>query len=153
MIRLLASLLVALRLSAKLIREQVAERIILCCCLQVMAIATLERCYNNPAVFAGVVKIRKGEAVKMMMGVSNIEKVKAIMHHFASQVSPVPWRVMSVSRECVLGGWGVEGHVCLREGFVWLRGIHICLTGSHACLIGSHKSCLHQRKSFMPHRK
>ena len=53
---------------------------------QVMAIATLERCYNNPAVFEGVVKIRKGEAVKMMMGVSSIEKVKAIMHHFAQQV-------------------------------------------------------------------
>ena len=74
-----------------------------------MAIATLERCYNNPTVFAGVVKIRKGEAVKMMMGVSNIEKVKAIMHHFASQVGPVPWGVCV----CVLG-WGgmcVSGRV------------------------------------------
>ncbi|KAK7502962.1 hypothetical protein BaRGS_00005911 [Batillaria attramentaria] len=58
-----------------------------CAIPQVMAIATLERCYNNPAVFTGVVKIRKGEAVKMMMGATNIEKVKAIMHHFTLQIS------------------------------------------------------------------
>ncbi|XP_076457035.1 squalene synthase-like isoform X2 [Babylonia areolata] len=58
-----------------------------CAIPQVMAIATLERCYNNPAVFTGVVKIRKGEAVKMMMGVSNIEKVKAIMHHFTEETN------------------------------------------------------------------
>ncbi|KAK7092172.1 squalene synthase-like [Littorina saxatilis] len=57
-----------------------------CAIPQVMAIATLERCYNNPAVLTGVVKIRKGEAVKMMMGVSNVEKVKAIMHYFTSQI-------------------------------------------------------------------
>ena len=52
-----------------------------------MAIATLERCYNNPKVFSGVVKIRKGEAVRMMMGSSSFEKVKAIMKHFVVQVS------------------------------------------------------------------
>lgn len=58
-----------------------------CAIPQVMAIATLERCYNNPAVFTGVVKIRKGEAVKMMMGVSNIERVKAIVHHFTTRIA------------------------------------------------------------------
>ncbi|KAL8578820.1 hypothetical protein ACOMHN_022113 [Nucella lapillus] len=58
-----------------------------CAIPQVMAIATLERCYNNSAVFTGVVKIRKGEAVKMMMGVSSVEKVKAIMHHFTDKIA------------------------------------------------------------------
>ncbi|KAK3764574.1 hypothetical protein RRG08_066438 [Elysia crispata] len=53
---------------------------------QVMAIATLERCYNNPKVFSGVVKIRKGEAVRMMMGSSSFDKVKAIMKHFVVQI-------------------------------------------------------------------
>ncbi|RUS75910.1 hypothetical protein EGW08_016323 [Elysia chlorotica] len=53
---------------------------------QVMAIATLERCYNNPKVFSGVVKIRKGEAVRMMMGASSFDKVKAIMKHFVVQI-------------------------------------------------------------------
>ncbi|PVD32387.1 hypothetical protein C0Q70_07821 [Pomacea canaliculata] len=57
-----------------------------CAIPQVMAIATLERCYNNPAVFTGVVKIRKGEAVKMMMGSTSLEKVKAIMYHFTSEI-------------------------------------------------------------------
>ncbi|BFZ11069.1 hypothetical protein BsWGS_14108 [Bradybaena similaris] len=53
---------------------------------QVMAVATLERCYNNPKVFSGVVKIRKGEAVRIMMGSTSLEKVKAIMRHFTLQI-------------------------------------------------------------------
>lgn len=36
-----------------------------CAIPQVMAIATLERCFGNYKVFEGVVKIRKGEAVKV----------------------------------------------------------------------------------------
>ncbi|XP_041361513.1 squalene synthase-like isoform X2 [Gigantopelta aegis] len=57
-----------------------------CAIPQVMAIATLERCYNNPSVFTGVVKIRKGEAVKMMMESTSLGKVKSIMHHFSSEI-------------------------------------------------------------------
>ncbi|XP_050389629.1 squalene synthase isoform X1 [Patella vulgata] len=57
-----------------------------CAIPQVMAIGTLERCYNNSKVFKGVVKIRKGEAVKMMMGSTNLEQVKAIMSHFTSEI-------------------------------------------------------------------
>ena len=53
---------------------------------QVMAIATLERCYNNPAVFRGVVKIRKGEAVRMMMEATDLDSVKSILNHFTKQV-------------------------------------------------------------------
>ena len=52
-----------------------------------MAIATLERCYNNTAVFDGVVKIRKGEAVRMMMEATSLDAVKAIFTHFTTQVS------------------------------------------------------------------
>ena len=51
-----------------------------------MAIATLERCYNNPDVFCGVVKIRKGEAVRLMMEATSIGKVRAIFKHFLSKV-------------------------------------------------------------------
>lgn len=53
-----------------------------------MAIATLERVYNNPDVFTGVVKIRKGEAVKMMMSANSMDAVKAIVSHFSTSVSP-----------------------------------------------------------------
>ncbi|XP_046547407.1 squalene synthase-like isoform X2 [Haliotis rubra] len=58
-----------------------------CAIPQVMAIATLERCYSNPSVFTGVVKIRKGEAVKMIMGSSSTEKVKAIMVHYTNEIA------------------------------------------------------------------
>ena len=51
-----------------------------------MAIATLERCYNNPAVFTGVVKIRKGEAVRLMVEATAHDKVHAIFNYFTSQV-------------------------------------------------------------------
>lgn len=57
-----------------------------------MAVATLERCYNNPKVFSGVVKIRKGEAVRIMMGSTSLEKVKAIMRHFTLQVKARSWQ-------------------------------------------------------------
>ena len=52
-----------------------------------MAIATLERCYNNRKVFEGVVKIRKGEAVKMILGTSSLEATKAVFKHFCTNVS------------------------------------------------------------------
>ena len=51
-----------------------------------MAIATLERCYNNYDVFKRVVKIRKGETVRMMMEATNVNSVKAIMSHFVKKV-------------------------------------------------------------------
>ncbi|KAI0237915.1 Squalene synthase [Lamellibrachia satsuma] len=57
-----------------------------CAIPQVMAVATLERCYNNPAVFTGVVKIRKGEAVKMMMEATTMDSVKAIFSHFTTHI-------------------------------------------------------------------
>uniref|UniRef100_UPI00358E4C63 squalene synthase isoform X2 n=1 Tax=Myxine glutinosa TaxID=7769 RepID=UPI00358E4C63 len=46
---------------------------------EVMAIATLAACYNNPQVFCGVVKIRKGLAVTLMMEANSMRAVKDIM--------------------------------------------------------------------------
>lgn len=43
-----------------------------CAIPQVMAIATLAELYNNPKVFSGVVKIRKGLAVKMILDTSSV---------------------------------------------------------------------------------
>ncbi|XP_065174767.1 squalene synthase-like [Sycon ciliatum] len=51
-----------------------------CAIPQVMAIATLARCYNNHNVFTGVVKIRKGEACSMMMESTNMEKTVEIFN-------------------------------------------------------------------------
>ena len=62
--------------------------------------ATLERCYNNPTVFTGVVKIRKGEAVKMMMEATSMDSVKAIFSHFVTHVS-AQYSPSSVSKSSV----------------------------------------------------
>ncbi len=52
-----------------------------------MAIATLALCYNNKDVFRGVVKIRKGEAVRLIMESTNMENFKTIMLHYSKMVS------------------------------------------------------------------
>ncbi|ESN96008.1 hypothetical protein HELRODRAFT_68312, partial [Helobdella robusta] len=53
---------------------------------QVMAIATLERCYNNVLLFNGVVKIRKGEAICLMNEATNITKVKLIFMRYLNKI-------------------------------------------------------------------
>ncbi len=51
-----------------------------------MAIATLSSCYNNPRVFQGVVKIRKGQAVTLMMEATNMGAVKTILAQYSQEV-------------------------------------------------------------------
>ncbi|XP_042704851.2 squalene synthase-like isoform X1 [Chrysemys picta bellii] len=57
-----------------------------CAIPQVMAIATLAACYNNKQVFRGLVKIRKGQAVTLMMDATNIQAVKAIMYQYVEEI-------------------------------------------------------------------
>ncbi|KAL0165295.1 hypothetical protein M9458_041048, partial [Cirrhinus mrigala] len=54
----------------------------------VMAIATLSACYNNPQVFQGVVKIRKGQAVTLMMQATNMGAVQSIIAQYSQEVRP-----------------------------------------------------------------
>ena len=54
--------------------------------LQSMAIATLSACYNNPRVFTGVVKIRKGQAVELMMASTNMDNLKYILAQHTVEV-------------------------------------------------------------------
>ncbi|KAL0612879.1 Squalene synthase [Plecturocebus cupreus] len=54
----------------------------------VMAIATLAACYNNQQVFKGVVKIRKGQAVTLMMDATNMPAVKAIIYQYMEELTP-----------------------------------------------------------------
>lgn len=51
-----------------------------------MAIATLSSCYNNPMVFQGVVKIRKGQAVTLMMEATNMRAVQTIIAQYSQEV-------------------------------------------------------------------
>uniref|UniRef100_A0A3B4FPC2 Squalene synthase n=1 Tax=Pundamilia nyererei TaxID=303518 RepID=A0A3B4FPC2_9CICH len=57
-----------------------------CAIPQVMAIATLSTCYNNPMVFQGVVKIRKGQAVTLMMEATNMSAVQTIIAQYSQEV-------------------------------------------------------------------
>eukprot|EP01027_Heterolobosea_sp_BB2_P014231 GEZU01020462.1.p1 GENE.GEZU01020462.1~~GEZU01020462.1.p1 ORF type:complete len:425 (+),score=189.52 GEZU01020462.1:558-1832(+) len=57
-----------------------------CAIPQVMAIATLALCYNNPNVFRRVVKIRKGLTAKLIMNVKNIDDVRNVFYKFACDI-------------------------------------------------------------------
>ncbi|XP_067337701.1 squalene synthase isoform X1 [Channa argus] len=57
-----------------------------CAIPQVMAIATLSTCYNNPMVFQGVVKIRKGQAVTLMMEATNMTAVQTIITQYSEEI-------------------------------------------------------------------
>jgi len=57
-----------------------------CAIPQVMAIATLSKCYNNPDVFTGVVKIRRGLSCHMMMHCGDVAALHAIFDQFARNI-------------------------------------------------------------------
>ncbi|XP_062267164.1 squalene synthase isoform X2 [Platichthys flesus] len=57
-----------------------------CAIPQVMAISTLSKCYNNPMVFQGVVKIRKGQAVTLMMEATNMRAVHTIISQHSQEI-------------------------------------------------------------------
>eukprot|EP00041_Stephanoeca_diplocostata_P002455 m.26713 g.26713 ORF g.26713 m.26713 type:complete len:415 (+) comp13377_c0_seq2:70-1314(+) len=57
-----------------------------CAIPQVMAISTLALCYDNGRVFEGVVKIRKGLAVSLMMEATDMKKVYGIFDRFLLQI-------------------------------------------------------------------
>ncbi|CAL8316078.1 unnamed protein product [Merluccius merluccius] len=57
-----------------------------CAIPQVMALATLSACYNNPKVFGGVVKIRKGQAVTLMMDATSMEAVQTIITQYSQEL-------------------------------------------------------------------
>jgi farnesyl-diphosphate farnesyltransferase len=57
-----------------------------CAIPQVMAIATLSELYDNPKVFTGVVKIRKGQAALLIQDVNSVEGLHKWFHHFAESI-------------------------------------------------------------------
>jgi len=57
-----------------------------CAIPQVMAIATLAKVYNNPDVFTGVVKIRKGLAAKLMLNTGNMDDVYNYFDQFSREI-------------------------------------------------------------------
>ena len=58
-----------------------------CAIPQVMAIATLDKCFHNADVFTGVVKIRKGLSCKLINNTNDVKNVHAVFHDFALNIS------------------------------------------------------------------
>lgn len=58
-----------------------------CAIPQVMAIATLDKCYHNQDVFSGVVKIRKGLSCKLINNTNDVVGVHAVFHDFAKNIA------------------------------------------------------------------
>lgn len=58
-----------------------------CAIPQVMAIATLEKVYNNADVFRTNVKIRKGLACQLMLNTNTMDDVHAVFHRFATRIA------------------------------------------------------------------
>jgi farnesyl-diphosphate farnesyltransferase len=57
-----------------------------CAIPQVMAIATIAACYNNPRVFEGPVKIRKGMFAKLVLEARSMPAIYRAFYHFASDI-------------------------------------------------------------------
>ena len=69
-----------------LAKLQCAEIFRFCAIPQVMAIATLDKCYANPDVFTGVVKIRKGMSCKLILRTNNLDEVHETFYLFADAI-------------------------------------------------------------------
>jgi len=57
-----------------------------CAIPQVMAIATIAGCFDNPQVFTGVVKIRKGLAARLIVDSATMDGVGYWFNHFAKEI-------------------------------------------------------------------
>jgi len=66
---------------------QCSEIFRFCAIPQVMAIATLDKCFHNPKVFTGVVKIRKGLSCKLINDTNDMMGVHKAFHEFALSIS------------------------------------------------------------------
>lgn len=70
--------------SLKYLKQVEDERIFRFCAIpQAMAMATLYKIYNNPDVFTGVVKIRKGLAAMMLVELDDYKTISRYFNYFA----------------------------------------------------------------------
>lgn len=76
---------------------QCAEIFRFCAIPQVMAIATLDKCYHNGDVFTGVVKIRKGMSCMLINDTTDFFGVHGIFYRFATSI------ICKADKECSKG--------------------------------------------------
>ena len=68
-------------------RLKTAEVLRFCAIPQVMAIATLEACFDNPRLFTGVVKIRKGLTARLLIDSASLDGVHYWFHELSQAVA------------------------------------------------------------------
>lgn len=74
--------------SLKFLSKLKSKEILRFCAIpQVMAMATLDKCYNNSEVFKGVVRIRKGLACKLSFGSTNMAGVHRNFDSYARSIA------------------------------------------------------------------
>ena len=66
-----------------------------------MAIATLALCYNNKEVFQKMVKIRKGEAVQLIMQSTTLNSVHKIMLYYTKEVTKNELCIVVINLYCL----------------------------------------------------
>lgn len=71
---------------AYLSKLQCQEIFRFCAIPQVMAIATLQKCYANSNVFTGVVKIRKGTSCKLLLRTNTLDEVHDTFYKFSETI-------------------------------------------------------------------
>jgi len=57
-----------------------------CAIPQVMAMGTLALCYNNPGVFKGVVKMRRGQTASLVVGMNGMQSMYTSYNEFAGEI-------------------------------------------------------------------
>ncbi|XP_066444768.1 squalene synthase-like isoform X1 [Eleutherodactylus coqui] len=55
--------------------------------LEIISVARLAACYNNPQVFKGEVRLRKGQLVTIFMDATNIQAVRAIVYQCMNEIN------------------------------------------------------------------
>ncbi|XP_064399813.1 squalene synthase-like [Halichondria panicea] len=108
-----------------------------CAIPQTMAVATLAACYNNKAVFSSVVKIRKGQAVDLMMRSNNMVNVRSVFFQYIGQICTLlysdptipegvtTWELVAdIRAQCVEGlGYNLDSGSILQKTSVQVVGV------------------------------
>eukprot|EP00316_Scyphosphaera_apsteinii_P007886 CAMPEP_0119304092 /NCGR_PEP_ID=MMETSP1333-20130426/5399_1 /TAXON_ID=418940 /ORGANISM="Scyphosphaera apsteinii, Strain RCC1455" /LENGTH=788 /DNA_ID=CAMNT_0007306909 /DNA_START=55 /DNA_END=2421 /DNA_ORIENTATION=+ len=98
---------------------------------QVMAIATLAECFNNPKVFSGVVKIRKGMAAKLVLSSNSIANVHRWFYFFALDIekrcpATDPSRDKLIAATAAICKFTAD----MANAKRWELFVHMCVLGS-----------------------
>lgn len=119
-----------------------------CAIPQVMAIATLDKLYNNPDVFTGVVKIRKGLSCQLILKSNNMAELKETFYEFATSILHKARRVASKADALVIDPKMLDRTIQVCETIRTLTAdaakrrqirhlsLTVAMTGTTALLIG-----------------